>query len=80
MKAAVYILSANLQALSLIIFFLYASDYLDEGYPQSFSWKYVLLPTALAASFYVYYQVFRVLMRLERRRQEKEGDHDPKGR
>ena len=72
MKAAVYIMSANLQALSLILFFFYGSEYLDENYPYSFSWKYFLLPAALVVSFYVYYQVFRVLVRIERERKKKE--------
>ena len=70
-----YLMSANVQAVSLIVLAYYSAEYLDQHYPLAFSWQRLLIPVAVVFAAYSYYLILRFIIRLENKKKQKK-DHD----
>lgn len=65
-KAFAYFLAANTQAVAFILAAYFFVPILEEHYPQSFSWGYIIWPLCIVAVSHTYYVVMRRLLQIER--------------
>ncbi|MEZ4742865.1 MAG: hypothetical protein R3B45_10535 [Bdellovibrionota bacterium] len=60
-KAFSYLIAAQVQAVGIILFSLWAAKKLDELYPMRFTWLIVIIPIGILAVIHTFYLILRSL-------------------
>ncbi len=76
-RALGFFMGANIQVVSLILFGYWIGNYLDEAYPMSWRWMYILVMVGFLIGLYGFYVVVRKLLEIERHEKNHHSDSSP---
>lgn len=71
-RALGVVLAINTQVAGMIALAFILEGYLNENFPLDFSWRKILMPTALLGIVHGYYIMLRYLFRMEKERKNNE--------
>ncbi len=64
-KAFSYLISAQVQAVTLILMAFWVGDWLNENYPKGFNWYLATFTIAVIAIFQTFYMVIRAALKID---------------
>ena len=70
-KAFAYFMAANFQAVLLIGFAFKLVEFLDQKYPQSFAWAFLVWPICVLVIAHSYYLMARQVVQLDKKKRDK---------
>jgi len=73
-RAFSYLISAQVQAVTLILMAFWVGDWLNERYPKDFNWYLVTFAVAVISIFQTFYVVIRATLKIGKEAEKKNID------
>lgn len=71
LKVFGYFSAASIQAVVLIVAGFKLVPFLEQEYPISVEWFYIVWPTAILTIFHTYYVVVKLILKIEKNRKKR---------
>ncbi len=71
-KAFSYLISAQVQAVTLILMAFWVGDWLNDNYQKDFNWYVVTFPISILAIVQTFYMVIKAALNLDKNSKKKD--------